>query len=108
MKAFITGTTEEGLIFIKTSPEEAKNLTTDMEVDISINVKVANPLASKKEDDIRVFHFTDYNDDTRVVKMTRKQHDFLRQLAEMDYDEYIRLSDWEEGYPETDDFTQDW
>ena len=105
MKAFITGKTEEGIIFIKATPEEVKNLTLDMEVDISIGVKVANPLVSKKEEETLVFHFEDYNCNTRTLKITEKQYKFLRELSDMMSGGYIDLDTWEDGYPEETDLT---
>ena len=104
MKAFITGKTEEGIVFIKTTPEEVKNLTLDMEVDISIGVKVANPIKKHKDDDeILVFHFEDYDCDTRTIKITKRQYNFLKELTDMSSGGYIDLDTWDEGYPEVEE-----
>ena len=91
--------TSNGGLFLR-KPIEVKQ-TTSIEVTTETTITVE----SKKKDDILVFHFEDYNCNTRTIKITEKQYKFLRELSDISSGGYIDLDTWEEGYPEEDDLT---
>jgi hypothetical protein len=74
-----------------------------MEVEISVSVKTT--VEPKKKDDVLVFNFEDYNCNTRTIKITEKQYNFLMELSDMSSGGYIDLDTWNEGYPAEDDLT---
>lgn len=101
MKGIITGTSQEGMLFIKAT-ELGEMVKAGMEVEISVSVKTT--VESKKKEDL-VFHFEDYNCNTHTIKITEKQYNFLRELSDMSSGGYIDIDTWEDGYPEEDDLT---
>lgn len=102
MKGIITGTSQEGMLFIKAT-ELSEMVKAGMEVEISVSVKTT--VEPKKNDDVLVFHFEDCDCDTRTIKITEKQYKFLKELSDMSCDGYIDIDTWEEGYPAEDDLT---
>lgn len=92
--------TSNGGLFLR-KPIEVKQ-STSIEVTTETTITVVE---SKKKDNIMVFHFEDYNCDTRTIKITEKQYEFLRELSDMMSDGYIDMDTWEEGYPEETDLT---
>lgn len=102
MKGIITGTSQEGMLFIKAT-ELGEVVKAGMEVEISVSVKTT--VESKKKDDALVFHFDDHNYNTHTIKITEKQYNFLKELSDMSSGGYINIDMWEEGYPEEDDLT---
>lgn len=102
MKGIITGTSQEGMLFIKAT-ELGEIVKAGMEVEISVSVKTA--VESKKKDDTLVFNFEDYDCKTRTIKITEKQYKLLRELTDMSSGGYIDIDMWEEGYPEETDLT---
>lgn len=101
MKGIITGTSQEGMLFIKAT-ELGEMVKAGMEVEISVSVKTT---VESKKDNTLVFHFEDYNCNTRTIKITEKQYKFLSELSGMSYSGYIDIDMWEEGYPEEIDLT---
>lgn len=97
MKGIITGTSQEGMLFIKAT-ELGEVVKAGMEVEISVSVKTT--VEPKKKDDDLIFNFEDYEYKTRTIKITRKQYNFLRELMDSSRGGYIDIDDWGEGYPE--------
>lgn len=102
MKGIITGTSQEGMLFIKAT-ELGEVVKAGMEVEISVSVKTT--VEPKKKDDILVFNFEDSDCKTRTIKITEKQYKFLSELISLSRGGYIDLDTWEEGYPAEDDLT---
>lgn len=102
MKGIITGTSQEGMLFIKAT-ELGEMVKAGMEVEISVSVKTA--VEPKEKNDTLVFHFEDYNCETRTIKITEKQYKFIRELEDMSSGRYIDTDTWAEGYPEETDLT---
>ena len=90
------------MLFIKATELE-EVVKAGMEVEISVSVKTT--VETKKKDDALVFHFEDYNCNTRTLKITEKQYKFLRELSDMMSGGYIDIDTWEDGYPEETDLT---
>ena len=91
--------TSNGGLFLR-KPIEVKQ-TTSIEVTTETTITVE----SKKKDEILIFHFEDYNDTIRTIKITKKQYEFLRELMDMSRGGYIDTDTWAEGYPEEIDLT---
>ena len=91
--------TKSGGVFIRKPIEVKQSASIEVTTETTITVE------SKKKDDILVFHFEDYNCNTRTIKITEKQYKFLRELSDMMSDGYIDMDTWEEGYPEETDLT---
>lgn len=91
--------TSNGGLFLR-KPIEVKQSTS-----IGVTTETTITVESKKKDDILVFHFEDYNGNTRTIKITEKQYKFLKELLDMSSGGYIDIDSWEEGYPEETDLT---
>jgi hypothetical protein len=102
MKGIITGTSQEGMLFIKAT-ELGEVVKAGMEVEISVSVKTT--VEPKKKDDVLVFNFEDCYGNTHTIKITEKQYKFLEELTSLSSGGYIDLDTWEEGYPDEDDLT---
>lgn len=79
MKGIITGRTEEGIIFIKTAPETAKELILDAEIEITVGVKVtATPIPTGRN-----FYGEDNCGEAKCVILTDEQIKFLNEMADV-------------------------
>ena len=91
--------TSNGGLFLR-KPIEVKQSTS-----IEVTTETTITVESKKKDNIMVFHFEDCDCNTRTIKITEKQYEFLKELSDMSSGGYIDLDAWENGYPEETDLT---